>query len=1047
MGTIKSLKDLEKIKNKYKADIENRSVGAKTDMKYVLVCSETGCISSGSKKIYDKFNDLVQQYSLENKIKIIKTGCIGVCELGPVAIVYPDGILYTKLKQEDVQKIVIEHFQKGEIQEQFIYKHPKTGHPIRSIDEIPFFKQQEKIVRRNSGIIDPENIDEYIANNGYSALERVLTKQKPQDVINDIKKSGLRGRGGGGFPTGLKWEFTSKENGNKKYVICNADEGDPGAFMDRSQLEGDPHSLIEGMTIAAYAIGADFGYIYCRAEYPLAIDRIEKAIKQARNYKLLGENIFDSDFNFDLEVRMGAGAFVCGEETALIASIEGKRGEPRPKPPFPSQKGVWNKPSIVNNVETYSNVASLLNKGVDNYLKIGTETSRGTKVFALAGAIKNVGLIEVPMGMTLGEVVFDIGGGIIDDKEFKAAQIGGPSGGCIPKKLLNTPIDYESLKQAGAMMGSGGLIVMNDDTCMVDLAKFFLEFIQEESCGKCPPCRIGTKRMLDILNRISEGKGKPGDIEELISLGEDIKASAICGLGQTAPNPVLSTIKNFREEYEAHIYEKFCPAGVCAELVYAPCQNACPAGVNIPSFVALTGAGRYEEALKIHLEKNPFPLACGLTCTHPCETKCRRSTLDAPLAIREIKRFMANQGGSEGIYKMPEPIKRPSIEKKKIGIIGGGPAGLTCAYFLRRLGHNVTIYEGQEKLGGMLRYGIPEYRYPKKLLDNEIKNILDMGISVHTSTQVGKDITYDELKNKYDAIVLAIGGWESRKLGMKNEDADGVIGGKDFLWKIAHKDIDNVDGDVVVIGGGNTAIDVARSALRLGANSVTLAYRRSIDQMPAEQEEINELIEEGIYPEELHNIEEIVTKNGKVTGIKCRRQKLGKFDYSGRKRPEPLEGEENSIIFKCNVLIPAISQQIDLEFAPKIEKNKNGTVKIDKYTFKTSEDNIFACGDVVEITNLAIAIGQGERTAVEVERSLNPGIIDKFSWRELKSPDVDFDPDEEPIETPRVETEYSSVEERIKNFLLVNRGVNWEDKLRKEARRCLRCDYKEECEE
>jgi NADH-quinone oxidoreductase subunit F len=1045
MKQVKTIDDLDKIRKEFESDILLRGIGTNTDKKYVMVCGGTGCISSGCKDIISSFEKEIHKRKVGDKAVIIKTGCSGICELGPLAIVYPEGVLYVRLKPEYIPEIVDTHFVQGKVIEKYVFKDPNTNTPVKTIDKIPFFQKQKKFARRNIGIIDPEIIGEYIGTGGYQSLANALLSHSPEDIIKVIKDSGLRGRGGGGFPTGIKWEATAKavsENGNK-YVVCNADEGDPGAFMDRSQLEDDPHSVVEGMAIAGFAVGASFGYIYCRAEYPLAIERLETAISQAREYGLLGKNILGTKFSFDIEIRMGAGAFVCGEETALIASIEGHRGEPKPKPPFPAQKGVWDCPTVLNNVETFANVPPILKYGAEYFSQMGTKGSKGTKIFALAGAIKNVGLIEVPMGISLGEIIYDIGGGIINDKEFKSAQIGGPSGGCIPRKNLNVLIDYESLKAAGAMMGSGGLIIMSEDTCMVDIARYFMEFVQDESCGKCPPCRIGTKRMLEILDRITQGKGKEGDIEELISLGEDIKITAICGLGQTAPNPILSTITNFRDEYEEHIKNKRCPAGVCAELVYAPCQNACPAGVNVPSFVALTSAGRYDEALKSHLDRNPFPVACGMTCTHPCEYKCRRATLDDPIAIREIKRFMTGKGSKGGVYPMPGIMKRPNGETKKIAIIGGGPAGLTSAYFLRRLGHKVMVYEGQEKMGGMLRYGIPEYRYPKRILDNEIKNIIGMGIDYKCSTIVGKDISFNEIKNKHDAVIIAIGGWKGKGLNMPNDDVEGVIPGTDFLWKVTYKDIRRLDGKkVVIIGGGNTAIDVARTSLRLGASKVVLAYRRTIDQMPADPEEIDELIEEGIYPEELKDIEEILVKDNKVSGIRCRKQSLGEFDASGRKKPIALEGNENIVVYECDYLIPAISQAIDMSFAKDIKLNKDGTAWVKPDNFQTSIEKVFAAGDVVTLSNLAIAIGQGEKCAVAVEQYLNPGSIKEFSWRMPKSPDVFYDTDTDPVETKRISSEFTPVKDRIKSFEVVNRGVQWEKNILKESKRCLRCDYK-----
>ncbi len=535
----------------------------------ILLCGGTGCTSSGSQTLVKEFKKELIKHELMDEVELVITGCFGLCELGPVVIVYPEGTFYSRVEPSDIPELVEEHLVKGRPLERLIYSEKKEGeHPL-SINELGFYKKQKRIALANCGVIDPEDIEEYIAFDGYMALEKVLFKMTPQEVIDEVKASGLRGRGGGGFPTGLKWQFAYNADSpdGVKFVACNADEGDPGAFMDRSVLEGDPHRLIEAMAIAAYAIGAQKGYVYVRAEYPIAVKRLQIAIDQAKDYGLLGDNVFDTDFSFDLEIRLGAGAFVCGEETALMNSVEGKRGEPRPRPPFPANKGLFERPTVLNNVETYANIPTIILEGAESFASVGTEKSKGTKVFALGGKINNTGLLEIPMGTTLREVIYEIGGGIPNGKAFKAAQTGGPSGGCIPSSELDIPIDYDNLISIGAMMGSGGLIVMDEDNCMVDVARFFLDFTQDESCGKCPPCRIGTKRMLEILERICDGKGEEGDIKRLEELAEGIKASALCGLGQTAPNPVLSTIKYFRDEYEAHIYEKRCPAGVCRNLL------------------------------------------------------------------------------------------------------------------------------------------------------------------------------------------------------------------------------------------------------------------------------------------------------------------------------------------------------------------------------------------------------------------------------------------------------------------------------------------------
>lgn len=534
---------------------------------HVLVCGGTGCTSSKSMEIIEQMNKLLRENNIDNEVKVVHTGCFGLCEKGPIVVVYPEGATYSRVAVEDVKEIVEEHLVKGRIVKRLLLGDKDAEDVSKALEDVGFFKHQVRVALRNCGVINPENIEEYIARDGYRALGKVLTEMTPEQVIDTVKRSGLRGRGGAGFPTGMKWEFAAKAQGDQKYVCCNADEGDPGAFMDRSILEGDPHSVLEAMAIAGYAIGSNQGYIYVRAEYPIAVNRLKVAINQAREYGLLGKNIFGTDFSFDIDIRLGAGAFVCGEETALMTSIEGKRGEPRPRPPFPAHKGLWQKPTILNNVETYANIPVIFLKGPEWFASIGTEKSKGTKVFAVGGKINNTGLVEIPMGTTLRQVIYDIGGGIPKGKKFKAAQTGGPSGGCIPASLIDTPIDYDNLLALGSMMGSGGLIVMDEDTCMVDIAKFFLEFTVDESCGKCPPCRIGTKRMYEILDRITKGQGEDGDIEKLELLARNISSSALCGLGQTAPNPILSTLRYFRDEYEAHIYEKRCPAGVCKDLL------------------------------------------------------------------------------------------------------------------------------------------------------------------------------------------------------------------------------------------------------------------------------------------------------------------------------------------------------------------------------------------------------------------------------------------------------------------------------------------------
>ena len=589
--------------------------------KRVLICAGTGCVSSGANKVIDALHREVEARGLKDSVRIDITGCHGFCEQGPLVIIEPKDYFYCRVEEEDVADIVEKSLVNDEVVEKLLFKDPQTDKVSAVFHDIDFYSKQQRLVLKNCGHINPEIIENYIEQEGYEALKKVLKEMTPEQVVQDIKKSGLRGRGGGGFSTGTKWEFTYKVDSDVKYVVCNADEGDPGAFMDRSLLEGDPHGIIEGMLICGYAIGATAGYVYVRAEYPLAIKRLQKALDQAKEKGFLGDNILGSDFSFDILIKAGAGAFVCGEETALLTSIEGKRGMPKVRPPFPAVKGLWDKPTIINNVETFGNVPVIIRKGVDWFTSIGTETSKGTKVFALTGKVNNTGLVEVPMGISIREIIFGIGGGIPGGNEYKAVQIGGPSGGCLPASQLDMPVDYDSLISAGAMMGSGGLVVMDEATCMVDLARFFLSFTQKESCGKCTPCREGTKRMLEILEAITEGRGKPEDINTLLELGKNVKKTSLCGLGQTAPNPILSTIRYFEDEYMAHINDGKCPAGVCKELITyrideENCNGCTLCARNCPAD-AITG-----EKKELHTIDTELCTKCGV-----CITKCRKDAI------------------------------------------------------------------------------------------------------------------------------------------------------------------------------------------------------------------------------------------------------------------------------------------------------------------------------------------------------------------------------------------------------------------------------------
>jgi len=1009
---------------------------------HILVCAGAACVSSGCRDIRDAIVVKVKEYGLQDEVSVIETGCVGSCDLGPLALVYPEGILYQKLKPQDADEIVGEHLLKGRVVERLLYKEPATEKAIPSLKGLSFFKNQEKIVLRNCGIINPLNIEEYIARDGYGALGKVLTSMTPDEVIDEVMKSGLRGRGGGGFPTGLKWKFTAKAEGETKYVVCNADEGDPGAFMDRSVLEGDPHSVIEAMAIAGYAVGAHQGFIYVRAEYPLAIERLTWAIDQARKYKFLGKNIFEKGFDFDLDIRIGAGAFVCGEETALMFSIEGKRGEPRPRPPFPAVRGLFNAPTLLNNVETYANIPAIIMNGSAWYASFGTEKSKGTKVFALAGAVNNTGLVEVPMGTPLGELVFNVGGGIKKNKKFKAAQLGGPSGGCIPAQHLNVPIDYESVAELGAIVGSGGLIVTDEDTCMVDFARFFVDFIQDESCGKCPPCRIGTKRMLEILNRITHGQGEEKDIDRLIELGERIRDAALCGLGQTAPNPVLSTLRFFKNEYLEHIKDKYCQAGVCSSLFDAPCQNACPADQNAWAYVSLIGEGKFKEAIAVIKESNPFPATCGRVCVHPCEGKCRRNQVDEAVAICALKRFAADTDMNSIDPYRP---KAAAPNGKKVAIAGAGPAGLSAAYFLALKGYGVTVFESLPVAGGMLAVGIPEYRLPKEVLNAEIKAITDLGVEIKLNSTLGKDVTTVKLFSEgYGAVLMATGAHAGQKLGVPGDATEGVVEGVTFLRDLQLNKAIKAQGRVAVVGGGNVAIDAARSALRLGAKSVAILYRRDREDMPAYEEEIEEAEKEGVQIHTLVIPKRVTVKKGRVAGIQCVRASLGSFDSSGRRKPEVIAGSE--FVMPVDMVIAAIGQKPDLSYlnGDGVSATSGGTLQVDE-TLATTGQGIFAAGDSVRGPATVVqAIADGKNAALAIDKYLGgDGKFESPSRDEFLSLTPTYDVEAYQSERERVDAPHLALSSRYKTFDEVVLAYPVKQAV-EEARRCLHCYLREE---
>jgi len=966
------------------------------------------------------------------------TGCHGFCEQGPVMVIQPQGIFYKSVKLEDVHDIIHKTVVRDEIIERLLYTDPITGQKIAYEHEVPFYARQTRHLLNLNGLINPTSIEDYFAIGGYEALATALDRMSPEEVIEEVGNAGLRGRGGAGFPTGLKWKFCRNAPGDIKYVICNADEGDPGAYMDRSIVEGNPHRVLEGMIIGAYAIGAARGFVYIRAEYPLAIKHLEIALAQLREHGLLGTNILGSGFDFDIEIRIGAGAFVCGEETALMASIEGRTGEPRPRPPFPAQNGLWGRPTNINNVKSWANVPLIIDRGAEWYASIGTKDSKGTKIFSMVGRINNTGLVEVPMGVSLRELIYEIGGGVPSGKAFKAAQIGGPSGGCIPAKHLDVSIDYQSLADLGAIMGSGGLVICDEDTCMVDLARYFMSFTQEESCGKCVPCRVGTKAMLATLERICAGRGQPGDIEYLEELAQEVKSSSLCGLGQTAPNPVLTTIRYFRDEYEAHIREQRCPAGVCTALVRAKCANACPAEVDVPSYVSLVAQGRYTEALEVHRHRNPFVLACGRVCPAFCETKCRRTELDEPVAIRQIKRFMAD-------HELERPWTPPLLEDPKtetVAVIGSGPAGLTAALRLAQKGYPVTVFEALPVAGGMMAVGIPEYRLPRDILDIEIENIKRAGVEIKLNTSLGKGFTLDDLleRDGYKAVILAIGAHKSRKLGVPGEGMKGVYHGTQFLCDIALGQAPDLAGQrVAVVGGGDVAIDAVRSARRLGADEVHLLYRRSRADMPAHADEVEGAEKEGIQFHFLTNPSRVIG-NGQVTGVELVRQELGDFDTSGRRRPMPISGSEFTL--EVDVLIPAIGQEPDLAWHDgdsAIEIGRSGTCVVND-GLATTRPGVFAAGDfALGPATVVEAVAQGNRVAEAVAHYLRTGRVELVAVRpgyEIIEQQFDL---EQYAAATRPPTPEIPVEERLGNFDEVELLLD-EKTVQEECKRCLRCD-------
>src|SRR5450631_3460206 len=1010
---------------------------------------------NGAEGLYHAFLEAIERSGTD--FFLTGLGCFGACCQEPLVNLRVPGqplLILRQVQANDAGRI-IHDISVGNITPELVYcKIEEWDHITGSIryghgypevpawNEIPFFKGQKKIVLRNCGLINPDDIEEYIAVGGYQALYKALIDAKPESIIEQIKAAKLRGRGGAGFLTGNKWEFLRKAVADQKFIICNADEGDPGAYMNRNEIESDPHSMLEGMIIGGYVMGATQGIIYVRAEYPLAVHRLNRAIEQARQSGVLGDNILGRGFKFDIHLVEGAGAFVCGEETALIASLEGYAGRPRPRPPFPAQKGLYDKPTNINNVETWYNIAPIVSKGPAWFSEVGSAKSAGTKVFSLVGKITNTGLVEMPLGTPLKTFIYDVGEGGSDGKHIKAVQTGGPSGGCIPQDMFDTPVDYETLAQLGSIMGSGGMVVMDEDNCMVDVSRYFIEFTHSESCGKCIPCRVGLDKALRLLNGFTVGTATHADIDRLDEMGRMIRDTSLCGLGQTAPNPLLTTMRHFRHEFEDHIRAKRCRAGVCDDLALSPCENSCPLHMNIPRFLQLYKEGRIEEAFEAVVMYNPLPASTGRVCQHPCDNRCRRRSLDSAVNMREVHRTIADSiYQSDRFDALAARIvarKLPNTDRK-VAVVGAGPTGLAAAFYLALLGHEVTVYESNPEPGGMLRYALPEYRLPRAVIRSEVELIRRLGVNFHCGVAVGTDITLNDLDNQYNAVFLAIGTWKEAWVYLPGTELKGVIPALLFLEAVAKEEAVRLGRKVAVIGGGNAAIDSARTALRMGAE-VTVIYRRERKDMPAIREETDAAEEEGakfLFLATPHRI--VGDEEGNVKGIEVVKTKLGEFDSSGRRRPVPTE---EIVRLECDTVILAVGEAVDMDFlrASGLRIKEGGTLEVDRYTMETSRSKSYAGGDLISgASNVSNAMGYGKKAA----RKMDQRLMGTYRWDKI-DPGFTYSnaPPGEPTDCPRHNLEELPARERVESFVESMISLSDEETL-DEASRCLRCDIKD----
>lgn len=1009
---------------------------------------------NGAEAVYQAFADQFDQRGFS--VKLARTGCFGFCAAEPLVNVWLPGkpvVILHRVQASDVPAIV-DDLAAGRVPAELalckveewdhITGHIKygSGYPdIPDWSQVPFFKGQKKIVLRHCGLINPDDIEEALAVGTYQALYKVLIDSNPDAVIEAVKAAKLRGRGGAGYQTGIKWEFLRKAKAEKKYIICNADEGDPGAYMNRNEIESDPHSLLEGMIIGGYVTGCQEGIVYVRAEYPLAVHRLQEAVEQATEYGLLGPNILGRGFNFHIRLVEGAGAFVCGEETALIRSLEGKAGRPTPRPPYPAQSGLYGYPTNINNVETWYNIAPIVIKGPAWFTETGSPKSPGTKVFSLVGKIVSTGLVEMPLGTPLKNFVYDVGGGAPGGRTVKSVQTGGPSGGCIPQEMFDVPVDYESLAQLGSIMGSGGMVVMDEDNCMVDVARYFIEFTHSESCGKCIPCRSGLDQALRMLNSVTHGKATEKELELLDELSRMIRDCSLCGLGQTAPNPVLTTMRHFRHEFEDHIRARRCRAGVCEDLALSPCENSCPLHMNIPRFLELVKEDRLEEAFLSVVLDNPLPASTGRVCQHPCDNRCRRAGIDEAVNMRDVHRYIADSiYGSDRYEEVAARVvaHRKPATGKRVAIVGAGPTGLACAFYCALLGHEAVIYDSNAAAGGMLRYAIPEYRLPKSTLDWEIDLIARMGVQFVFNTQVGKDISLNDLDAQYDAVFLAIGTWKENWVYLPGTELEGVIPALPFLEGVAKGHSQPMGKKVAVIGGGNAAIDSARTALRLGAD-VTIIYRRERKDMPAIPEETEAAEAEGakiIFLATPHRI--VGTPEGKVSAIEVAKTTLGEYDKSGRRRPVTT-GEIQRLA--CDTVILAVGEAVDIDFAKAsgLKIKENGLIEVDRYALETSRPNFYAGGDLISgASNVSNAMGYGKRAARYIDLRLT-GVK---RWKNLLPEfEISQTVPAHPSESRRHHAHELPAARRAQSFAEAVAGLAPVEAM-EESCRCLRCDVR-----